>query len=99
MVDKPRQVAALGGVDDVVPVDPEQIGASDALSLIGHLPLIGHRLPHVLTDVLNHHLIGGDRLQREQAPVVDGRLAELELLLPELRQAGRLHQWQLYTAD
>ena len=92
MVDKPRQVAALGGVDDVVPVDPEQVGASDALSLIRHLPLIGHGLPHVLTDVLYHHLIGGNRLQREQTPVVDGRLAKLELLLPELRGADVFHQ-------
>ena len=84
MVDKPRQISTLGRIDDVVPVDPEQVGAADALSLVHQFALICHRLAHVLADVFDHHLIGRDRLQREQAPVVDGRLAELELLLPEL---------------
>ena len=88
MVDEPRQITTLGRINDVVPVDPEEVGAADALPLIHELPLVRHGVPHVLTDLLDHHFVRGDWLQREQAPVVDGRLAELELLLTELPGGG-----------
>lgn len=44
MVDEPRQVAALGGVDDGVVVDAEQVTAADALLGIALLPHVGHHL-------------------------------------------------------
>ena len=45
MVDEPREVAALGGVDDVVLVDPEEVGRSDALLLVSLLPDVGDERP------------------------------------------------------
>lgn len=41
-------------------------------------------LSDVLPHVLDHHFIGSDWLQSEQAPVVDVRLAESDLFLAEL---------------
>ncbi len=40
VVDEPGEVAVLGGVDHVVVVDPEQVGAADARRLILLLPQI-----------------------------------------------------------
>ena len=45
-------------------------------------------LSDVLADVLDHHLVSGDGLQGEQAPVVDARLTEANLLLAELEEEG-----------
>ena len=44
MVDEPRQVAALGGVDDGVVVYPEQVAAANALLHVALLPHVGHHL-------------------------------------------------------
>lgn len=45
-------------------------------------------LSDVLPHVLDHHFIGSDRLQSEQAPVVDVRLAESDPFLSELDGGG-----------
>lgn len=53
-------------------------------------------LSDVLTHVLDHHLIGSDGLLGKQAPVMDTRLTEPDLLLTELgkvRQKDRL-KWR-----
>ena len=84
MVDEPSQVARLGGVDDRHRVDSEEVAAADAHALIVLLALVGHALSDGLAHVLDHHLIGGDRLHGIQTPAVDGALAELEILLTEL---------------
>ena len=84
MVDESSQVAASCSVDDAIQIDPEQVRRSDADSFVLCLPQIGQHGPHDLADVLDDHLVGCDRLQREQTPVVDGGFAELELLLAEL---------------
>lgn len=85
MVDEPGKVPKLGGVHDVVQVDPEEVRAADALLLVVLLPHVGEDgadgVPHVLDD----HLVGPDVLQREQSPVVDSRLSEGHLLSPELK--------------
>ncbi len=41
MVDEPGEVSALGGVDDIVLVDPEQVGRPDALFLVTFLTNVG----------------------------------------------------------
>jgi hypothetical protein len=46
-------------------------------------------LPDDVSDVLDDHLVRADVLAREEAPVVNGRLAEGELLSPELRTQTR----------
>lgn len=57
VVDEPRQVAALGGVDDGVEVDAEQVGAADAGGLVVRLAHVGHDRPDHLPHVLYHHLV------------------------------------------
>ena len=44
MVDEARQVAALGGVDDGVVVDAEQVTAANALLRVALLTHVGHHL-------------------------------------------------------
>ena len=84
MVNEARKIATLGGVDDAVQVDAEQVRRADADHLVLRLAHVGQDRPHHLTDVLDDHLVGGDRFQREKAPVVNRRLAKLELLLAKL---------------
>ena len=47
MVDKARDVAILGGVDDVIAVDTEEVAAADALLFVPLLPQVRHRLPNL----------------------------------------------------
>lgn len=51
VVDEPGQVAALGGVDDGVLVDPEEVTAADAFLLVASL---AHVRYHLMTSVKNH---------------------------------------------
>jgi len=85
VVDKPGEVAAFRGVYNGFQVYPEEVGRSDALGLVVVLPQVREHGPDHLADVLDHHFIRGDLLHGEQAPVVDARLGELQLLLTELR--------------
>ena len=84
MVNKSGQVAALGSVDDVVHVDPEQVGRPDALLLVALLPHVGDDGAYHHAHVLNHHLVGPYGLAGEQAPVVNGGLAEGHVFPAEL---------------
>ena len=85
MVDKPGQISALGGIYDAMCVDTEQITAADALLAVDDLAFVGHDLSDALPDVLDDHLVCGDVLHGVETPAVDARLAELELLLTELK--------------
>ena len=89
MVDEPGEVAALGGVHDVVEVDPEEVARPDALLLVALLAHVGQHGADVVADVLDDHLVGRDVLEGEEAPVVDGRLPEGHLLPPELELVER----------
>jgi hypothetical protein len=80
------QVSALGGVNYGFGVYPEEIRAADALGLVLDLSQVGQHRPHHLADVLNHHLVGRNRLKRKQTPVVYGRFGEFQLFFAELKQ-------------
>ena len=84
MVDEAGQVATLGGVNDVLAVNPEEVGATNAHRLVVLLPHVGHGVADHLPHVLDHHLLGRDRLQRKQPPVVNTRFGEFQVLLSEL---------------
>ena len=86
VVDEACHVAVLRSVYDRVVVDAEQVTAAESHSLVLLLTLVGDGLPDHLTHVLHHHLVRGDRLQGEQAPVVDAAPAEVERLLTELQR-------------
>jgi len=77
-------VPTFGGVDDVVGVDPEQVGAADALPGVDRLPPVRHTGPDQLPHVLDHHFVGANRLLGEQPPPMDATPAELHALLAEL---------------
>ena len=85
MVDEARQISSLGGVNDRISIDPEEVAAPDAKLLVPSLPLVGGALPDGLPDVLDDHLIGRDGLHGVQTPAVDTALQELQLLLTELK--------------
>ena len=84
MVDKPSKIAALGGINNILEINPEEVRGPNAHLLVIGFPEVcndgADGLPHVLDD----HLIGSDGLHGEQTPVVDARLAELQKLLSEL---------------
>lgn len=84
MIDEPRKVSAHGGIDDKLVVHAEEIAAADPAGLVLFLSDLRHVLPDHLSHVLDHHLLGSDRLQGEQTPRVDPGAIELQLLLPEL---------------
>ena len=86
VVDEPRHVAVLRRVDDGAIVDAEQVAAADAHCLVLLFTAVGHRLADGDTDVLDHHLVSGDRLQGKQAPVVDTTPRETQLLLAVLNR-------------
>ena len=86
MIDEPGKVAALGGVDDVVQVDSEEVGGADALALVAVLADVGEGRADDLADVLDDHLVGADVLLGEEPPVVDGGLPEGHLLPSELEK-------------
>lgn len=44
VIDEPRQVATLGGIDDGVMVHPKQVAAANAFLHIALLPHVGHHL-------------------------------------------------------
>lgn len=44
VVDESGQVSTLGGVDDGVVVDPEQVAAADALLCVALLAIVGYHL-------------------------------------------------------
>ena len=78
VVDEARHVSVLRSVYDRVVVDAEQVAAAEPHRLVLLLSLISDGLPDHLTHVLHNHLVGSDRLQGEQAPVVDAAPAEVE---------------------
>lgn len=80
---KPGQIPALRRVDDVLQVDSEQVRTPDSRRFVFPFPQISNAVSYHLTHVLDHHLVSRDGLHREQAPVVDGRLGELQMLFPE----------------
>lgn len=84
MIDEPRQIPALRRVNNSLQIDPEEVRAADARRLVLGLPKVGHARPDHLADVLDDHLVGGDRFHREQSPVVDGGLGELQVFPAEL---------------
>jgi hypothetical protein len=49
VVDEPGEVSALGGVDDIVLVDPEEVGRPDALFLVTFLANVGDQWPEMKT--------------------------------------------------
>lgn len=85
MIDESGQVSTLGCVYYGLGVYPEEVRTADALGLVLALPQVGHHRPHHLADVLYHHLVCCDRLQRKQTPVVNGRFGEFQLFLAELK--------------
>ena len=84
VVDEASKVSIVSGVNDIVMVHTEEIAAADASCLVASFPLVCHMLSNDLPHVLNDHLIGRNGLHCKQAPVVDGGLRELELLLAGL---------------
>ena len=84
VVDEAGKVAALGSVDDVIVVDPEEVAAPNTLSLIPPFSVVGDNLPHHLAHVLHHHLVCWNVLQRKEAPVVYGGLGKPQMLLASL---------------
>ena len=87
MVDEPGEISALGRIHDVVGVDPEEVTGSDALLLVTLLSHVREDGPHVVPDVLDDHLVGGNVLEGEEAPIVNGRFSEGHLLPTELKWA------------
>ena len=69
----------------MIVVGEEKVAAVESHRLVLLLALFGDGLSDHLTHVLHHHLVGGDRLQVEQTPVVDAAPAEVERLLTELQ--------------
>ena len=92
MVDEPGEVAALGGVHDVVEVDPEEVARPDALLLVALLAHVGQHGADVVADVLDDHLVGGNVLEGEEAPIVNGRFSKCHLLPTELKWAKENRQ-------
>lgn len=86
MVDESSNIAAPGRVNNCVRVDLEQVRTADANLRVLLFADVCHNWSHLLTNVLNDHLICRDILQRKQAPVVDSTLGEFELLLAELQR-------------
>jgi hypothetical protein len=80
------QVSALGGVNYGLGVYPEEIRTANALGLVLDLSQVSQHGPHHLTNVLDHHLVGRNRLKRKQTPVVNGRFGKFQLFLAELKQ-------------
>lgn len=85
MVDEAGQISAFGGVNDVLEIYAEQIGGADAHRFVLGFSQIGQYRSDNLADVFDHHLVGGNRLQGEETPVVDRRLAKFELCASELQ--------------
>ena len=86
VVDKSGQVAALGGIDNIVLINSEKIRRSNALFFIALLADIRDHRSHYLTDVFDHHLVGPDAFKSKQAPVVNGRFAKGHIFSPELQK-------------
>ena len=55
----------------MVSLDPEEVAGPDALSGVFLFPGVGHGDSDDFAGVLDDHLLGRDRLQCEQAPVVN----------------------------
>lgn len=53
MIDKSGQVSALGGINDVLQINSEEIGTSNTRRLVLMLSQIGHTVPDHLTYILN----------------------------------------------
>ena len=87
MVDEPGEISALGRIHDVVEVDPEEVTGADTLLLVTLLSHVREDGPHVVSDVLDDHLVGGNVLEGEEAPIVNGRLSKGHLLPTELKWA------------
>lgn len=84
MVDETGEVAALGGINDGVMVDAEEVAAANANCFVFLLAHVSDRLTHHITHVLDNHLLSGDWLQCKQSPVVNATPRELQLLLAYL---------------
>ena len=99
MINKPRQIPALCRVHNRILINPEHIIRPDALRHVHLLPMVGHGLPHRLAHILNNKLLGGYIIQREQAPIMNARLGELERLLPQLQLAELEHLVYIVRGD
>ena len=72
MVDEPGEISALGRVHDIVEVDPEEVTRAYALLLVTLLADVGQNGAHVVSNILDDHLVGADVFEREETPVVNG---------------------------
>ena len=91
MVDKSSQIAALCSVDDTIEVDPEQIRGTNTDSFVLRFSDVGQNRSYHLADVFDNHLVGSDRLQSEQTPVVNRGFSKLQLLLSKLKTHLKNH--------
>lgn len=85
VINESCEVSALRGVDDGLQVNSEQIRASDSDRFVLEFSPVSDTGSDHLSDVLNDHLVSGDRFHCKQAPVVNGGFGELQLLVSELQ--------------
>ena len=85
MVDEPGEISALGRVHDVVEVDPEEVTRAYALLLVTLLADVGQNGAHVVSNILDDHLVGSDVFEGKETPVVNGRLSKGHLFPTELK--------------
>ena len=91
MINKPGQIATLGGVHNRILINAKHIIGPDALRHVNLLPMISDGLSDRLAHILDDKLLGSYVVEREQTPIVDARLGELERLLPQLQLAELEH--------
>ena len=58
------RVAVFGGIDDVAPVESEQVGGANSALGVVDFATIGNAQPHLLANILNHEIILWDVLER-----------------------------------
>eukprot|EP00160_Parvularia_atlantis_P016834 Unigene552_Nuclearia_a/m.1735 Unigene552_Nuclearia_a/g.1735 ORF Unigene552_Nuclearia_a/g.1735 Unigene552_Nuclearia_a/m.1735 type:complete len:368 (+) Unigene552_Nuclearia_a:31-1134(+) len=85
VVDEARHVAHASCIDHMV-VHPEQVRRPNPALLVAALAQVGHGRAHDLPDVLDHHVVLGDRLHRKEAPLVDLGPRKLEDLAARLQR-------------
>lgn len=78
MVDKSSKITTLGGVNDVLNIDSEEIRRTNSNFLVVGLPEIRNDGPDGLPHVLYDHLVRRYVFHRKQTPVVNTGLAELK---------------------
>jgi hypothetical protein len=85
VINEPSDATLLGGVDDGVLIDTEEVAASDTALHIFLLPHVCHLLSNNLSNVLDDHVVCRDVLHGVQAPVVNCRAREPDGLLSLLQ--------------